>query len=64
MQHLYVSYTSLGENEKHGIQNACEKTPQEKIIISNEHPWKPWQPARSQIRGDLIFFIELIAVVI
>lgn len=24
---------------------------QEKLIISNERPWKPWQPARSWIRG-------------
>ncbi|XP_017342349.1 chloride channel K isoform X2 [Ictalurus punctatus] len=51
MQHVYVSYTSLGENEQHGIRHAGEKNTQEKIIISNERPWKPWQPARSQITG-------------
>ncbi|XP_026777204.3 chloride channel K [Pangasianodon hypophthalmus] len=51
MQHVHVSYSSLGENEQHGIQHTCEKNTQEKIIISNERPWKPWQSARSQIRG-------------
>ncbi|XP_062872094.1 chloride channel K [Trichomycterus rosablanca] len=27
---------------------------QEKLIISNERPWKPWQPARSWIRGCVV----------
>lgn len=64
MQHVYVSCPSLGENEQHDIQHTCEKDTQEKIIISNEHAWKPWQPARSKIRGEQFFNIKLIAVVI
>lgn len=58
MQHVYVSYTSLGENEQHGIRHAGEKNTQEKIIISNERPWKPWQPARSQITGKDCFIFK------
>ncbi|XP_060750282.1 chloride channel K isoform X2 [Tachysurus vachellii] len=47
MQHDYVTCTSFAENEQHGVQS------QEKILISNGHPGKPWQPARSKIRGCL-----------
>ncbi|KAI5095683.1 chloride channel protein ClC-Ka, partial [Silurus meridionalis] len=50
-QHVYVSYASLAENKQHGMQPTSEKNTEEMIIVSNKWPWKPWQPARSQIRG-------------
>lgn len=57
MEQVYVSYTSLDENKRHAVQQASAQpeTTQDKLIISNERPWKPWQPARSQIRGEVWF---------
>ncbi|KAG9269682.1 chloride channel protein ClC-Ka isoform X1 [Astyanax mexicanus] len=53
MEQVYVSYPSLDENKRHGAQQAGtqSETTQDKLIISNERPWKPWRSARSRIRG-------------
>ncbi|XP_036447839.1 chloride channel K isoform X2 [Colossoma macropomum] len=50
MEQVYVSHTSLDENKRQQA-SAQPETTQDKLIISNERPWKPWQPARSRIRG-------------
>ncbi|KAL7864867.1 hypothetical protein AOLI_G00162870 [Acnodon oligacanthus] len=50
MEQVYVSCTSLDENKRQK-GSAQPETTQDKLIISNERPWKPWQPARSRIRG-------------
>uniref|UniRef100_A0A8B9LS21 Chloride channel protein n=1 Tax=Astyanax mexicanus TaxID=7994 RepID=A0A8B9LS21_ASTMX len=54
MEQVYVSYPSLDENKRHGAQQAGtqSETTQDKLIISNERPWKPWRSARSRIRGE------------
>ncbi|KAI4896000.1 hypothetical protein NFI96_025273 [Prochilodus magdalenae] len=53
MEQVHLCHTSLDENKRHDLEQASAQpeTTQDKLIISNEHPWKPWQPARSQIRG-------------
>uniref|UniRef100_A0A3B4EBD5 Chloride channel protein n=1 Tax=Pygocentrus nattereri TaxID=42514 RepID=A0A3B4EBD5_PYGNA len=50
MEQVYVSCTSLDENKRQQA-SAQSETTQDKLIICNERPWKPWQPARSRIRG-------------
>ncbi|XP_066527744.1 chloride channel K [Hoplias malabaricus] len=55
MEKVYVS-SSINEHKRQGVQQASGEAEgtQDKLIISNEHPWKPWQAARSRIRGYVV----------
>ncbi|XP_026870346.2 chloride channel K isoform X5 [Electrophorus electricus] len=56
MENVCISYMSADENKQQAMQNVHShpEATQEKLIISNECQWKPWKPARSQIRAGCV----------
>ncbi|XP_030625626.1 chloride channel K [Chanos chanos] len=56
MNHKFVNYMGLDESKEQNVRQACGQTEtvEEKLPMTSECPWKPWQHSRSRIKGYVL----------